>query len=177
MPLNLNGQIKTVPGIYGTVEVIIVSGVTLPVFNVLLFVGGAKKGIPFNATGKKGYEVILPFSSLSDIKNYYGVGDISKAFAQGKNGNMGIAYCVNVASLTLANATLLDNTTDPGPVSACDIYPIDDYYGAVGNDISLTIATSNNLTTFTIVPPKLTKFLTADASLTNKVLSVPDVEG
>ncbi|MCK9209274.1 MAG: hypothetical protein M0P61_00420 [Ignavibacteriaceae bacterium] len=175
MPLTLEGKTYTVPGVYGTVEIINLGSTALPVFNTLLIVAGAKKGVPYNATGKKGYEVILPFSSLNTVKEYYGVSDISRAFEYAKKGGAGVVYCINAASLTRANATILDNAGIP--VNAFDVYPRDNFYGAAGNDISITMSTATSLLTLTIIPPKLTKFLTANASTSSPFITLGDVEG
>lgn len=175
MPLTLEGKTYTVPGVYGTVEIINLGSTALPVFNTLLIVAGAKKGVPYNKTGSKGYEVILPYTSLNTVKEYYGVSDISRAFEYAKKGGAGVVYCINAASLTNANATILDNAGIP--VSAFDVYPRDNFYGAAGNDISITMSTANSLLTLTIIPPKLTKFLTTNASTTSPFITLGDVEG
>jgi len=175
MPLTLEGKTYTVPGVYGTVEIINLGSNALPVFNTLLIVGSAKKGVPYNKSGGKGYEVILPFSSLNTVKEYYGVSDISRAFGYAKAGGAGVVYCINAASLTNALATIKDNAGVP--VNAFDVYPRDNFYGSAGNDISLTMSTNTSLLTLTIIPPKLTKFLTADASTSSPFISLGDVEG
>lgn len=173
--LNLDGKVYTVPGVYGTVEVIQLGSVSLPTFNVLLFAGSARKGIPFNAAGKKGYEVLKGFSSVNAVREFYGVGELSKAMDYAKRGEAGVAFFVNLASLTNALATIPDN--DGAPASTLDVYPKDQFWGAPGNDISITIASVSTVTTITIIPPKLTKFLTANASTSSKTIFLEDVEG
>jgi hypothetical protein len=175
MPLTLNGKTHTVPGTYGTISVINLGGSALPLFNVLLFAGSSKKGMPYNASGKKGYEVILPFASLNDVKDYYGSGNISEAFQYGQKGGGGIAFCVNVAPLTKAVAVLQDNAGTPA--NTLELQPADKFYGAAGNDISLTIASADSKPTLTIIPPKLTKFLTINASTTSPVITLDNIEG
>ncbi len=170
-----NGQTYTVPGVYGTVEIINVGGSTLPVFNVLLALGPAKKGIPYSATGKKGYEVIKPFSDEQSAKNYYGVSKLTTAMSYHKAAGAGVVFFLNSAALTLASAVIKDN--QGSPANTFGVSPADQFYGAAGNDIELTIATSNGTTTITITPPKLTKFLSANASTSSPYLQLDDVEG
>jgi len=175
MPMTLEGKTFTVPGVYGTTEVVNLGSTAVPIFNTLLIVAGAKKGVPYNATGKKGYQVILPYASLNTVKEYYGVSDISRAFEYAKKGGAGAVYCINAASLTNALATILDNSG--APAASFDVYPRDNFYGAAGNDISLTMSTDTSLLTLTVIPPKLTKFLTANASTSSPFISLGDVEG
>jgi hypothetical protein len=173
--LTLEGKTYTVPGVYGTVEVIQLGSVALPVFNTLLVIGSARKGIPYNATSRKGYEVIKGFSSLTNVKEFYGVSALSEGMDYAKRGNAGVVFFCNLASLTRTLATVMDNAGTP--VTCFDVYPRDQFYGAPGNDISITIATVSAVTTVTIIPPKLTKFLTQNASTSSLILFLEDVEG
>jgi hypothetical protein len=173
--LTLEGKTYQVPGVYGTVEVIQLGSVALPVFNTLLIIGSARKGIPFNATGKKGYEVIKGFSSLTNVKDFYGVSELSAGMDYAKRGGAGVVFFCNLANLTRSLATVMDNAGTP--VTCFDVFPRDNFYGAPGNDISLTIATASTVTTVTIIPPKLTKFLTQNASTSSLILFLEDVEG
>src|ERR1035437_2605752 len=143
--LNINGTIYTVPGVYGTVEIIQLGGVTLPQFNVLLFVGASKKGLPSSATGRKGYEVIKSFVNTADAEKFYGVCDLTKAMKYAQLGGAQVVFMTNVAPLTNAVCTIKDNSG--GTVNAFDLVPEDKFFGAAGNDISLTIATANGIAT------------------------------
>lgn len=173
--ITIGGKTFRVPGVYGTTEVINVGNVTLPAFNNILFIGGAKKGIPYNATGKTGADKIKSFSSITDAKKYFGVSDLTKAFAYAKLGGAGTAFFINVANLTKASCIIKDN--DGAPANTFSLTPVDEFYGAAGNDISLTVATANNLITFTIIAPKTTKFLSANADVASYELFLDDVEG
>lgn len=175
MPLSINGKTYTVPGVYGTVEVINLGSVTLPAFNNILVIGKAKKGIPYNATGKKGYEVIKAFTSLTAAREYYGGSELVTAIDYAKRGGAGVVYALNVCPLTNASATIQDNVGIP--VNTFDIVPREDYFGAAGNDISITIATASSKPTITIIPPKLTKFLASNASISSKVITLENIEG
>ncbi len=175
MPITIGSKTHHVPGFYGIIEVVNLGNTALPAFNNLIMVGSSKKGIPFNITGKKGYEVIKTFASINEAKEFYGVCDLTKAAEFAKEGGAGVIHFVNVASLTPFSAVLKDNQSASKTV--CGIAPADKFYGASGNDISITIATTSNKTTITIIPPKLTKFLSANASTSSKVISLDDVEG
>jgi len=173
MPITIDGKTYTVPDVYGNVEVVNLGSAAIPAFNGLLMIFSAKQGIPYNATGKKGYELIKAFSDIPSVKAEYGVGEASEAFAQAKKGGAGVVYMLNAASLTRAKATVKDNAGTP--VTTFDIEPR--IYGAVGNDISFKLEQVSSNTVVTILPPKLTKFLTANASASNPEISVNNVEG
>lgn len=175
MPITIAGKTHYVPGVYGTIEIINLGSTNLPAFNNLLLVGSARKGLPAGATGKKAYEFIKPFASINEAKEFYGVSPLTNAFKQNKKGGAGVVFFVNIAALTLAKATIKDNAGVP--VNSFDLTPKDEFYGAAGNDIAIAIATADNKTTITFTPPKLHKFLTADASTSLKELSLEDVEG
>lgn len=176
MSITIGGKTYDVPGSYGTIEVVNSGSVALPVFNNLLIIGGSKKGIPFNATGKTGSDVIKGFSSINSMKEFYGVSDITDAAEYAKKGGAGVIYAVNIASLTSASLVLKDN--EASPADAMKLVPRDKYYGAAGNDISLSIGIDiDENITYTITPPKFTKFLTADASTSSSVITLENVEG
>lgn len=173
--LTIAGKTYTVPGVYGTVEVITLGSVALPAFNNILIIGKAKKGIPYNATGKKGYEVIKPFVSLTDARDYYGGSELVTALDYAKRGGAGVVYEINVCPLTPASATIKDNAGLPA--NTFDVTPREIFYGAAGNDISVTMATASSKLTLTIIPPKLTKFLSTNASTTSKIVGLENLEG
>jgi len=173
--LTLDGKTYQVPGAYGTIEVINIGSVALPVFNVLLIAGTARQGLPHNASGKKGYEVIQGYSSKVTAESYYGVSELTKALDYAKRGGAGAVFLVNLASLTQAKATIKDN--EATPANTLDLEVLDKWWGSAGNDIALTIANDGTNVTYTILPPKLTKYLTADASTSSKLISLEDVEG
>lgn len=170
--ITVGGKTHNVPDVYFMTEVINLGATTIPAFNGLLHIGSAKRGIPFNATGAKGYEVIKAFSDVPSVKKYYGVGDLSTAFQAAKSGGAGTDYFLNVASLTKAKATIKDNAGTP--VNAIDIEAKE--YGAYGNDISIKFAAADTKTVMTIVPPKSTKYLSANASTASADLALEDVE-
>ncbi|MHB8871857.1 MAG: hypothetical protein ACYC5G_05375 [Candidatus Doudnabacteria bacterium] len=176
MPITIGGKTYNVPGAYGTIEVVNLGSVALPAFNNLIFVGSARKGLPStsNAT-RKSYEFIKSFSSISDAKDWFGSSDLTRAMEYAKLGGAGVVNLVNIAPLTNGLATILDNQGIP--VNTFNIVPKDKYFGAAGNDISITIATASSKPTITIIPPKLTKFLAATASTTSTWLTLDDVEG
>lgn len=175
MPISIGGKTFYVPDAYGTVEVVNMGNVSLPSFNNILLIGSARKGLPCRITGRKSYEFIKSFSSISDAKDWFGTSDLTRAFEYAKAGGAGVIHVVNVAPLTNGLATVQDNAGIPA--NTFDVVPEDKYFGAAGNDISLTVATASSVTTFTIIPPKLTKFLTANASTSSAEITVEDVEG
>lgn len=176
MPIVIGGKTYNVPGPYGTVEIVNLGSVALPAFNNLIFVGSARKGLPSTtSTTRKSYEFIKSFSSINDAKDWFGSSDLTRAMEYAKLGAAGVVHLVNIASLTNGSATILDNTGLPA--NTFDIAPKDKYFGAAGNDISLTIATASSKPTFTIIPPKLTKFLASNASTSSTWLTLEDVEG
>lgn len=174
MSIVIAGKTYDVPGVYGNVEVKNTGSLTLPAFNNIILVGASKKGIPFNASGKTGADVIKGFSAVNDMKEFFGVSDLTKAAEYAKKGGAGVIYAVNVASLTRAAATIQNN--EGTPEDMFDVVPRDKFWGAAGNDISITMATDTVLTV-TIIPPKLTKFLTANASTSSNIIAVENVEG
>ncbi|MGE5680360.1 MAG: hypothetical protein ACM34K_05710 [Bacillota bacterium] len=169
--ITINGITHSVPDIYFDCEVINLGATTIPAFNGLIHIGSARKGIPY--TAGKGFEVIKAFSDVPNVKKFYGVSDLSKAFEQAKAGGAGTDYFLNAAALTKGKATIKDNATTPA--GTFDIEPKE--YGAHGNDISLKMETASSKLTLTIIPPKLTKFLSANASTSSKEISLEDVEG
>ncbi|HEX2868735.1 MAG TPA: hypothetical protein VHO03_16965 [Ignavibacteriales bacterium] len=169
--ITVNGKTYSVPDVYFTTEVINLGANTIPAFNGLLHIGSARKGIPY--TAGKGYEVIKAFSDVPSVKKFYGAGELSEAFEQAKAGGAGTDYFLNAAKLTRGVATIMDNAGTPA--SCFDITPKE--YGAHGNDISFKIATVSTTLTITVIPPKATKFLSANASTTNKEISLDEVEG
>ncbi|MDQ7818673.1 MAG: hypothetical protein RDU14_16730 [Melioribacteraceae bacterium] len=176
MPITIGGKTYNVPGAYGTVEVVNLGSVVLPAFNNLLFVGSARKGLPSTSSAtRKSYEFIKSFSSIGDAKDWFGSSDLTRAMEYAKLGGAGVVNLVNIAPLTNGLATIKDNAGSP--VNTFDIVPKDKYFGAAGNDISLTIATASSKPTITIIPPKLTKFLTVTAAVDSTWLTLDDVEG
>jgi len=176
MPIFIDGKTYTVPDVYGSTEVINLGSTTIPAFNGLLLIFGAKRGIPYNASGKQAYENIRAFSDIPSVKKEYGTGDASKAFAQAKKGGAGVVYMLNAAPLTQAKVTIMDSGTTP--VNSFDVIP--KVWGAVGNDISLKIlddAVGGESIILTIVPPKNTKFLTANATTSRAAITVDNLEG
>ncbi len=173
---SFNGQTYYVPGVYGTIEVIQLGGVNLPIFNTLLFIGSAKKGVPYNAPGIPGYQAIQAFSDVKSASDYYGASSpIIQAMNYAKSGGAGVIFTLNSASLTLGKATVLDNAGIPA--NTFDIAPQNRFYGASGNDIALTISTTSGNTTMTITPPKLTRFLSANATTTTPYINLDSVSG
>jgi hypothetical protein len=162
MPITIGGITRKVPGAYGIIEFINEGGVIQPSFNNILFIGAAKKGLPYNASGKNGAEIIKAFTSTADAENYYGISDLTKAYGYAKAGGAGVAYFINASPLTSASATLKDTASTP--VATMTVTPKDKFYGAAGNDISIAVGVATNDVTVTIIPPKLTKFLTANAA-------------
>lgn len=176
MPITIGGKTYDVPGAYGTIEVVNLGSVALPAFNNLIFVGSARKGLPSTTSAtRKSYEFIKSFSSINDAKDWFGSSDLTRAMEYAKLGGAGVVHLVNIAPLTNGLATILDNQGIP--VSTFDIVPKDKYFGAAGNDISITIATASGKPTITIIPPKLTKFLAVNALTTSTWLTLDDVEG
>ena len=176
MPLTIGSKTWTVPGAYGTIEVINLGSVSLPAFNNIIFVGSSRRGLPSTSSAtRKSYEFIKSFSSLADAQDFYGSSILTQAFQEAQIGGAGVINLVNVAPLTNGLATVKDNAGTP--VTTFDIVPEDKFFGSAGNDISLTISTASSNTTFTIIPPKLTKWLTAYASTTSTWLSPENVEG
>jgi len=173
MPLTINGQTFDVPGVYGYTEVINQGGISLPAFNTLLIIGSARSGLPYNGAGLTGADVITAFTSVKDAKNLYGKSPLTDAMSTAKDAGAGVIYLLNAASLTRANAIIKDNATTPA--NTMKLTP--KKYGATENDISVTIATVSTNVTFTIIPPKNTKYLTANALTTSKNYSVENVEG
>ena len=176
MPITIGGKRYDVPGAYGTIEVVNLGSVALPAFNNLLFIGSARKGLPSTSSAtRKSYEFIKSFSSIGDAKDWFGSSDLTRAMEYAKLGGAGVVHLVNIATLTNGSATIKDNAGTP--VNTFDIVPQDKFFGAAGNDISLTIATASSKPTITIIPPKLTKFLAAGASTSSKWITLDDVEG
>jgi hypothetical protein len=176
MPITIGGKTYTVPGAYGTIEVVNLGSVSLPAFNNLIFVGSARKGLPSTSSAtRKSYEFIKSFSSIADAKDWFGSSDLTRAAEYAAQGGAGVVNFVNIAPLTNGSATIMDNAGTP--VTTFDIVPKDKYFGAAGNDISITIATASSKPTITVIPPKLTKFLTANTATTSTWLTLDDVEG
>jgi hypothetical protein len=175
MPITIGGLTYDVPDVYGYIQVKRTGGIALPSFQNILFIGKAKKGMPFNATGKIGSEIIKAFNSVTDVEEYYGNSDLSVAYNYAKMGGAGVAYFVNVAPLTLASATLKDDAGTP--VATMTVTPKDKFYGAAGNDISVTVGVATDDVTFTIIPPKFTKFLSANGASSGLSVTLEDVSG
>jgi hypothetical protein len=171
--INIDGRQFTVPDVYGTTEVINLGGTTLPGFNTLLIVGSARSGVPFNATGLTGADVIKAYTSVIEAKKFFGKSPLTDAMSYAKAGGAGVVYLLNAASLTRLAATIKDNVTTPADTMKL----VPKKYGAAENDISLTIATASTVLTFTIIPPKNTKFLTANASTSSKNITLENVDG
>lgn len=177
MPITIGGKTYNVPGAYGTIEVVNLGSVALPAFNNLIFVGSARKGLPSTSSAtRKSYEFIKSFSSINDAKDWFGSSDLTRAMEYAKLGGAGVIHLVNIAPLTNGNAVIFDNTPVT-PLATFNIVPKDKYFGAAGNDISLTIATASSKPTITIIPPKLTKFLASNAATSSTWLTLDDVEG
>ena len=169
--LVLDGRSFEIPGAYGITEVINTGGGNIPTFNVPIIIGSARSGIPYNAGS--GAEVIKGYSNSNNARKYYGDGELIEAFDFFKEAGAGICFLLNAAALTRAKATLKDNAGEPA--NSLDIVPLK--YGAGENDISLAIASADSKITYTIIPPKNTKFLTADASTTNNTINLESVDG
>ncbi len=169
--LSLNGKTYNVPGVYGTIEVILLGSTTLPAFNNLLQVGNARQGIPYSAG--KGNEVFKGFTSVSEAKKVFGTCDITKAFEQAQLGGAGTGFLTTVAPLTQAKAPIKDAQATPQTIF--ELASV--LYGSIGNDHYLVFDKETNNLTVTITPVKRCKHIVTDIASATKIIALEDVEG
>ncbi len=168
MPITIDGRTYSVPGVYGTIEVINQGGVNLPLFNGLLIVGNAKQGIGYDAG--KGGEVIKSFSNIAEAAAFYGHSSpIVAAMAEAKKGGAGVIHTLCANALTRASANITDGTNPLFTLRPKT-------YGASGGDNKIAITVVSNDVTVQITKA-FSVYCAANVLVSDTVLTLESVEG